>query len=229
MLFLPLFQSVMSVCHHPLVCITWNHNENFTQHQKKKKGNQHRAGGKKSSAKSCIEKHCGLSFLRNHWCICETCPWCLSCFLVSKLLTSRINYQQKSGTETKIKPIFVRSVPSGLQQVSLADSERQSVSHEGKQTLLCWPRQKGHPTPYPRPGVTQRSYVRRSCSRLTTWLRGDDDDRDGRGALVTDHRTVLPSVMLLQSALLQSSCGAALFAVSAQKTTQKTVNLCNVE
>ena len=58
---------------------------------------------------------------------------------VSKLLKSRINCKQnkkkRHGTETKIKPILVKRVLSRLQQVTLPESERQSVSQSVSQSV----------------------------------------------------------------------------------------------
>lgn len=95
----------------------------------------------------------------------------------------------------------------------------QSVVTKGNKPLLCW--LKCHPTSYPHLGDTQWFYLRKGVgwgegwhrSRTSSWLCGDDDDRDGQQALATDHRTVIPSMLLLQSALLQSPCRAALFTV----------------
>lgn len=48
------------------------------------------------------KRNCGLSFLRNRWCICESLPWFLSRLLVSKELKPRIiQKENKTGTDTK--------------------------------------------------------------------------------------------------------------------------------
>lgn len=116
-----------------------------------------------------------------------------------------------------MKLISVSSVCALLQQCFfLWESQRRSLINGNKLPSVDWDRKViQHYTP----GLVWPCIsVWGCCSWFSCLLCGDDIDRDGRGALVSDHRTAIPSVPLLQSVQLQGSCRVALFAVSAQRT-----------
>ena len=138
---------------------------------------------------------------------------------VSKLLKSRINCKQNKKKKTwhwnKNQTNF--SQACSLQTTtshparewetvsqSVSQSVSWSISHKGEQTLLCWPKQKGHPTSYPQPGVAQIFCVRAAVPDSALGCAALMMTEMAEGALVTDHRTVIPSMLRLQSALLQT-------------------------